>query len=773
MTAIRTSASHELRPVPGKWQAAALYALLTILLAFPLSVTADRHLPGAGADDLLFMWTLAWNTHALVTEPLSIFDANIFYPNANTLAYSENLIGSAFFAAPVLWLTGNPVLAVNVVALLSCVLSGLGAYVLGRRVGLSTPAAVLAGLIFAFSPPRFFRFGQIHLTVVQWIPFALASLHAYLDGGRRRDLLLATGFFSLQALSSGHGGFFLAFAMTLMFLYRLAVGEAILLGRRLRDFGVLGLCLVAPAALLMIPYRAAQVEVGLRRSLGSWNTPIESFFASPTHAHVFLQSLVTSHDINGVATTWAFPGALPLGLALVALLGGAAALARAVTLPSWSRPSRLWLRVAPEYRWPIRILAAAAVAWALLPLVRPAFHAGEGLSVERFGDSTVVQTGYITVGEPGSYRFRLAANGSARLMVNNRVVIDRNQLRPDASRTGSVQLSAGCHRVLLQYGLGEGQQAVEWGWHPQGDARGYRSVPWWALSQRPVNHASVISVRIVNGLLLVLSATAGLVTAWCVYRWVASRREAWVAWGARYRVNPTGLYLLLAVACIALALGPPYGLWQYVYWLPGFNFIRANSRFMVLAVLAIAVLAGIGFDRMTAARAATTQRLAGVAVGALLLLEFTVVPFAGVPYQVQIPAADQWLALKDERFSVVEVPATRSDRYHPQYMLHSMAHWQKTVHGYSGIRPSLHHELYRHLETFPNEESLRELARLNVTYLVVHLSWFPTEDQSSVEQGLRTFDAWLTLEYSDPESRVYSIHRPAGAADGPDAASSR
>ena len=128
---------------------------------------------------------------------------------------------------------------------------------------------------------------------------------------------------------------------------------------------------------------------------------------------------------------------------------------------------------------------------------------------------------------------------------------------------------------------------------------------------------------------------------------------------------------------------------------------------------------------------------------------------------------------RTKRFSVVEVPATRSDRYHPQYMLHSMAHWQKTVHGYSGIRPSLHHELYGHLETFPNEESLRELARLNVTYLVVHLSWFPTEDQRSVEQGLRTFDAWLTLEYKDPESRVYSIHRPAGAADGSDAASSR
>src|SRR4029078_4369225 len=105
-----------------------------------------------------------------------ILDANIFEPNQDSLAFSENLIGSAFFAAPVLWLTGNPVLAVNVVSLLSCVLCGLGAYVLGRRVGLSAAAAVLTGLVFAFSPPRFFRFSQLHLAAVPRDPLSLCAL---------------------------------------------------------------------------------------------------------------------------------------------------------------------------------------------------------------------------------------------------------------------------------------------------------------------------------------------------------------------------------------------------------------------------------------------------------------------------------------------------------------------------------------------------------------------------------------------------------------------
>jgi len=141
----------------GAWAAACLFVALTFLLTYPLSITANRTLPSDDPDGHLFMWTLAWDAHAFIHQPLSIFDANIFYPNHNSLAYSENLIGSAVFAAPVLWLTGNPVLAVNVVSLLSCMLCGLGAYVLGRRVGLSAAGAVLTGLIFAFSPPRFFR----------------------------------------------------------------------------------------------------------------------------------------------------------------------------------------------------------------------------------------------------------------------------------------------------------------------------------------------------------------------------------------------------------------------------------------------------------------------------------------------------------------------------------------------------------------------------------------------------------------------------------------
>ena len=153
------------------------YLALTLLLTYPHSLNPARTVLFADPDTELFIWTLGWDVHAFLHAPLSIFDANIYFPQHHTLAYSENLIGSAFIAAPVIWLTGNPVLAINLVALSSCLLCALGAYLLARRVGMGRSGAIVSGLIFGFSPPRFGRLGQLHLTTVQWMPFALAYLH--------------------------------------------------------------------------------------------------------------------------------------------------------------------------------------------------------------------------------------------------------------------------------------------------------------------------------------------------------------------------------------------------------------------------------------------------------------------------------------------------------------------------------------------------------------------------------------------------------------------
>jgi hypothetical protein len=297
----------------------ATFSAITVAMAAPWSLHPGTRVVADQPDIHLFVWTLAWDAHAFATQPLHIFDANTFYPFGNALAYSENLIGSAIFSAPIQWLTGNPVLALNLVQMLTVVLSGAGAYRLGRALGMSAPAAIVAGVTFAFAPPRFVRMGQLHLTAIQWIPFALASLVAYLNAGRRRDVLWACGFATLQVLASGHGAVFLLVAVGLLLIYRGVARETIRLRQWPPDVGAPGVLLLAPAVLMFVPYLRARREVGLVRSLENWEAHRDSFLATTSLIDQWLLSQVTSHDFTREATAWLFPGVLPLLLAGVAL----------------------------------------------------------------------------------------------------------------------------------------------------------------------------------------------------------------------------------------------------------------------------------------------------------------------------------------------------------------------------------------------------------------------------------------------------------------------
>jgi hypothetical protein len=328
----------------------AAFLVLTAVLTFPLSLDPGTRALPLSADTRLFLWTLSWDVHALTHRPHRLFDANIFHPEPRTLAYSEHLAGSAVLGAPFLLATDNPVLALNVVVLLSCVLSGAGAFLLARRLGISPVGAFAAGVIFAFAPPRFTRLAQLHLATVQWIPFSLAFAHAYLQRGRRRELLLAIAFFTLQSVTSGHGGLFLFLALLAVGLYlavrlaaahwipiRLALADACskngwrgalpvatgFLVLRLRsvrtlarDVGVAGLLLLAVNVPFLVPYFRVQRELGLRRTIGAvydWAPNAASLLASPTHVDQALVSLVPSlaAAVAG-AKAYMFPGWLPL-----------------------------------------------------------------------------------------------------------------------------------------------------------------------------------------------------------------------------------------------------------------------------------------------------------------------------------------------------------------------------------------------------------------------------------------------------------------------------
>ena len=76
------------------------------------------HLASQGGDVFFLTYTLAWGAHALATDPLRLFDANIAYPLERTLALSDHLLGTMPLFAPVYLFTGNAVLGYNALHLL-------------------------------------------------------------------------------------------------------------------------------------------------------------------------------------------------------------------------------------------------------------------------------------------------------------------------------------------------------------------------------------------------------------------------------------------------------------------------------------------------------------------------------------------------------------------------------------------------------------------------------------------------------------------------------
>ena len=58
---------------------------------------------------------MAWVAHQVPRDPIHLFEANIFYPAHDSLAFSEPLIVPALMGAPLAWAGASPVLVYNVV----------------------------------------------------------------------------------------------------------------------------------------------------------------------------------------------------------------------------------------------------------------------------------------------------------------------------------------------------------------------------------------------------------------------------------------------------------------------------------------------------------------------------------------------------------------------------------------------------------------------------------------------------------------------------------
>ncbi len=166
---------HRLKP-PSPFLILIIYTLLTLIMTYPLIFNLTNAVPNDIGDPLLNTWILAWNVHAWLTDPLNLFNANIFHPLPNTLAYSEHLSSAALLVLPILTFSAEPILAYNLSLLTSFPLASYGMYLLTLHWSGQRRAAFIGGIIFGFAPYRFAAIAHLQLLTFQWLPFALLFL---------------------------------------------------------------------------------------------------------------------------------------------------------------------------------------------------------------------------------------------------------------------------------------------------------------------------------------------------------------------------------------------------------------------------------------------------------------------------------------------------------------------------------------------------------------------------------------------------------------------
>jgi hypothetical protein len=303
--------------------AAICFAVLTCAYTWPLPLHLTGSLVGQDrGDPLLVTWILWWSTHKV---PLTAawWNAPAFYPSTGVFAFSENLLGLAPIAWPIIAITKSPVLAYNVAFLASFVLSGLGAYFLGYVLTRRHDAAFVGALAFAFAPYRLSHTHHLQLLSSYWMPVAIASLHLYADDEEPRWAVLFAASWLMQALACGYYFFYLTLFVALWLACftarRLSLRGVVVLGSAWLVAGLL----VAP---VMLGYQRIQSSYGFKRS------PVEIVNYSADLAGVWSaapDSLIWRgmHGASVPSESQQFPGATVVLLLLVA--AGAAAVRRA------------------------------------------------------------------------------------------------------------------------------------------------------------------------------------------------------------------------------------------------------------------------------------------------------------------------------------------------------------------------------------------------------------------------------------------------------------
>jgi hypothetical protein len=295
------------------------FALLSVVMTWPLARDVTHRLPSDLGDPLLVCWILAWqirNLTRLATGDWTVLHdwshANIFHPAGHAIAYSELFAFPALAGAPVLLATGNVILTYNVLFLGTFLVAGLAMYALTRELTGSRAGAWIGGLLFAFAPFRFDHAPHLQAQFGCLMPLVLWQMDRGVATGRVRHAVWAGLALAAVNLSNGYLMFYFSPFVAAFGLFALWRHQRLGDLRRWLHLGLAAGLALAVTVPFMLPYLALRAAGQEGRSL-DWLIRYSASASSWLTATPWLR-LWNWLALDPRPETHLFPGLVPIAL---------------------------------------------------------------------------------------------------------------------------------------------------------------------------------------------------------------------------------------------------------------------------------------------------------------------------------------------------------------------------------------------------------------------------------------------------------------------------
>ncbi len=235
---------------PGSALAATLYLLACIIVTWPTVLSLGSVLLGhPGNDTWNHVWGFWWVSREILDEGRwPGWTDLIAYPRGGSLYFIDTF--NALLTLP-LQVVFGPVVVHNLIIMGSLWFSAFSAWLLARHVARSEAAALVAGMIYGFSPHIL---GQAENSITEtintgWLALYLLALFKLLEKPSLRRGLGAGATLVLCGLSNWYYGLFCALATVVLALHRLLRHPYALQWKKILGLGLLGAIPFAPIAL--------------------------------------------------------------------------------------------------------------------------------------------------------------------------------------------------------------------------------------------------------------------------------------------------------------------------------------------------------------------------------------------------------------------------------------------------------------------------------------------------------------------------------------------